>query len=175
MPVRPGGLRPWSITLMPPASAKEAGSSDVRMKRRTVDIDGIFLDALDWTEATAGWGQVQRNASVMGTPMVMGSQVYRRGIGTHAVSRITYDIGGKYSTFAATIGCDQEVSGNSLVFAVEGDGRELYRSPLMRVRSAPIPIRVDIRGVRRLTLVVTDGGDGIGADHADWADAVLLR
>jgi len=174
-PVKPAGLRPWSVTLVPLANAKEAGATSSRMKRRTTDVDGVYLDALDWTEATAGWGQVHRNASVMGTPMVIGNRVHRRGIGTHANSRITYQIDGAYTAFVATVGCDQEVSGNSVVFAVEGDGAELYRSPVMRVRSTPIPIRVDIRGVRRLTLVVTDGGDGIGADHADWAEAVLLR
>jgi hypothetical protein len=33
---------------------------------------------------------------------------------------------------------------------------------------------VDVSGVRRLTLRVTDGGDGVDSDHADWADARLL-
>lgn len=36
------------------------------------------------------------------------------------------------------------------------------------------PVRVPLRGVKELKLVVTDGGDGIGADHADWADARLV-
>jgi hypothetical protein len=33
---------------------------------------------------------------------------------------------------------------------------------------------VDVRGVKELTLVVTDAGDGIGCDHADWGDAMLF-
>jgi hypothetical protein len=34
---------------------------------------------------------------------------------------------------------------------------------------------VDVRGARRLELLVGDGGNGIAADHADWADAVLIH
>lgn len=38
----------------------------------------------------------------------------------------------------------------------------------------PRPVRVPLRGVRELKLVVTDGGDGFGCDHADWGDARLV-
>ena len=34
---------------------------------------------------------------------------------------------------------------------------------------------VDVSGTRVLELRVGDGSDGITADHADWADARLLR
>jgi hypothetical protein len=34
-------------------------------------------------------------------------------------------------------------------------------------------IRVDVTGARRLRLYCTDGGDGIGSDHATWALARL--
>ncbi|MFH1027674.1 MAG: NPCBM/NEW2 domain-containing protein, partial [Pseudomonadota bacterium] len=36
-------------------------------------------------------------------------------------------------------------------------------------------ISVSMRGVHELKLIVTDAGDGYGGDHADWADARLVR
>jgi hypothetical protein len=39
----------------------------------------------------------------------------------------------------------------------------------------PHPISVPLGGAKRLRLVVTDGGNGFGLDHADWADAKLVR
>lgn len=39
----------------------------------------------------------------------------------------------------------------------------------------PHPISVPVNGARELKLVVTDGGNGFGLDHADWADARLVR
>ena len=39
----------------------------------------------------------------------------------------------------------------------------------------PHPISVALGGAKHLKLVVTDGGNGFGLDHADWADAKLVR
>jgi hypothetical protein len=80
-----------------------------------------------------------------------------------------------YRALAATIGKDQEVSGGSVVFVIVVDGREAFRSQVFRNDTPPQQISVPIAGARDLALVVEDAGDGIGADHADWADARLLR
>jgi len=34
---------------------------------------------------------------------------------------------------------------------------------------------VSVKGKSELKLVVTDGGDGVSGDHADWAGAYLLN
>jgi hypothetical protein len=167
--------RPWSRVLASLAQCDPATAPSRRAPRETVTIDGIYLDTLDWVEATAGWGEVQRNRSVMGNMMMMAGRTFRRGLGTHAVSRIVYDVPPGYRRFAATIGCDREVYSDSVVFVVQGDGRELFRSPLMRREGSLIEVAVGLKGVKRLDLIVEDGGNGIIADHANWADARLLR
>jgi hypothetical protein len=35
-------------------------------------------------------------------------------------------------------------------------------------------VDLDVANAKTLELIVTDGGNGLGADHADWADAKLL-
>ena len=97
------------------------------------------------------------------------------GIGTHADSRIVYEVPKDCVTFAATAGYDQEVRAGSVVFVVEGDGAELFRSPVVRYESAPIYVRVKLDGVSRITLVLEGAGDGIGADHGNWAEARFLK
>ncbi len=98
-----------------------------------------------------------------------------RGIGTHAASRIAYALSPGFTSFAATIGKDQEVAGGSVVFAVEADGNEIFRSAVFRNDTPAQHISLPIPGVKRLALIVEDAGDNIMADHADWADARLLR
>jgi hypothetical protein len=39
----------------------------------------------------------------------------------------------------------------------------------------PQKVRVDVKGVRRLILAVTDAGDGNDFDFADWGNARLSR
>jgi hypothetical protein len=166
--------RSWSRTLAPLAGI-ETPVSERRLPRRIDRIDGVFLDTLEWTEATAGWGEVRRNRSVMGKPMTMAGRVHHRGLGTHAHSRIVFEVLPEFTRFAATIGGDQEVGVQSIIFVVEADGRELYRSPLMGRDSDPVDLDLRLQGARTLALIVEDGGDGIGADHGNWANARLLR
>jgi len=168
-------LRSWSRTLIPPVACNTGAAVVQRRPREISTIDGVYLDTLTWSEATAGWGEVRLNRSVMDKPMTMAGRRYLRGIGTHAGSRIDYALPGGFKTFAATAGYDQEVRGGSVVFVVKGDDRELFRSPVAGRDTSPIEIRVPLDGVSRLSLIVEDAGDGIAADHANWADARLLK
>jgi hypothetical protein len=45
----------------------------------------------------------------------------------------------------------------------------------MNKRNAAKLADLDISGVKTLELVVGHGGDNITSDHANWADANLLR
>ncbi|MBC7328445.1 NPCBM/NEW2 domain-containing protein [bacterium] len=134
---------------------------------------GVYLDSLQPKEAKQDWGELHRNKSVQGNPIHIGSRIFRRGLGTHANSRIVYQLDGRYRKFTAYVGADREVSANTVVFEVWADGKKLWESGLMTVNDEPKRIEVDITGVKTLELRVTDGGDGINADHADWADAIL--
>lgn len=165
----------WSRVLVPPATRQPDAARTRHAPRRIIRINGVYLDALDWSEASAGWGKVQRNLSIMEKPMTLGGRTFSRGLGAHATSRIVYSLPGGFATFAATIGKDQEVSGGSVVFVVQADGREVFRSGAFRNETPPQDISVRLAGAQKLALMVEDAGDNIMADHADWADARLLK
>jgi hypothetical protein len=100
---------------------------------------------------------------------------YDRGLGVHANSSLTFNLGGGYSMFSADIGIDDEVGSlGSVFFQVFADGMKIYDSGLMTGSSATKSLSLNILGKQQLTLVVTDGGNGIDFDHADWANAMLL-
>ena len=135
------------------------------------------LSSLTPTSATAGWGTVQTNASVSGNPIRVAGTTYASGLGTHAASTITYNLAGAYTTFASTVGVDQEEDGKgsgSVDFQVYGDGVLLFDSGVL-TNDQSAAFSVGIAGVRTLTLVATNGIAGsIDYDHADWAGAQLL-
>jgi hypothetical protein len=58
-------------------------------------------------------------------------------------------------------------------FKVLVDGVAKHTSDLLTGTSPTANVSVDITGGQTLTLQVTDGGDGITSDHADWAEAKL--
>jgi hypothetical protein len=174
-PVYKAEEAPWSRTLHSLSMRPRRAEAPRTLPRRVERIDGIYLDALDWQEATAGWGEVRRNRSIMDQPMTLGGKTFLRGLGAHAVSRISYVLPEGYAAFAATIGKDQEVPGGSVVFVVELDGREAFRSPVMRTETPAIDINLPLDGAQKLTLIVEDAGDTIAADHADWANACFRK
>lgn len=60
-----------------------------------------------------------------------------------------------------------------VIFKVAVDGVVKYTSDLLTGSSPTVPVSVDLTGGQTLSLQVTDSGDGITSDHADWAEAKL--
>lgn len=68
----------------------------------------LSLTDIRWSNARAGWGDVQVNKSVGGNSLIVDSKKYDSGIGTHSNSVIEYEIPDGYNTFTAMGGLDQE-------------------------------------------------------------------
>ena len=134
----------------------------------------VWLDELDLSTVEIGWGSPGAGKSVQGNTLSIAGQKYERGIGTHAVSTFVVDLGGKGKRFSAHVGVDDETGEKASVsFFVLGDMRVLWESGVMRRGDGPKSVNVGLKGVNLLGLLVTDAGDGIDYDHADWCDAKL--
>ena len=137
-----------------------------------------FLSDRTFTSSTNGWGPVERDksngdiAAGDGLPITLNGIVYAKGLGTNAPSDIRFALGGACSTFTAVVGVDDEITfSGSIVFQVWTDGTQIYDSGLMTPTTANKAVSLNIAGASQLQLVVTDGGNGQGWDHGDWADA----
>ena len=101
-------------------------------------------------------------------------ETFAHGVGTHATSKFRVDLGGNAKRFTAQVGVDDSAGGQgSVEFIVAGDGKTLWRSGVMKCGEAAKPVDVNLAGIQTLVLRATDGGDGEGNDHADWADAKI--
>jgi alpha-galactosidase len=120
---------------------------------------------------------VQKNRRA-GQPMRIVDKEYTHGLYCHAVSDIAVRLTEPAERFQAIVGVDSNsnTSGGrgSVVFSVEVGGKELYRSELMREGMPGVPVDVPLHGAREFVLKISDGGDGISCDQADWADAKVL-
>ncbi len=139
----------------------------------------VFLSDLEPVsiedEALFTFNGVGRDVSVLGRPLTLGEKIYEKGLGVHAPCRIAYALDGRFDTFAAVIGIDAETHGRGdCVFKVQLDGRTAFERR-MRGDDPPQPLRVPLGKAKRLELVVEYGEDLDLSDHADWADARLVR
>jgi len=133
----------------------------------------VWLDDLDLSAATQGYGMPKKNKSVEGKPLTVAGKVFERGFGTHAESSLLINLQGKVTSFSALVGIDDEIKGQepAVEFVVYGDTKKLWSSGVMRLGDAAKPCTVNLNGVQKLELVVSDGGNGNYYDHADWANA----
>ena len=137
-----------------------------------LSADSVWLDQLDLSNTEQDYGKPRANASEGGHPLTIGAQHFAHGLGTHAVSVLYIDLHGTATKFSASVGVDTEITQKGSVdFSVLGDGKPLWQSGLMKFGEPGKTLEVNISGVKVLALKVGDGGDGIGYDHADWAEA----
>ena len=136
----------------------------------------ISLADVEPLSATVGWGGAPRkNRSIQDRPLSIAGKEHSKGMGAHARSDLVYALEPRFGRFVAVVGVDDEMKEHasmaSVTFSVAADGKVLAESPVLRVGDA---WHFDVAlppGGRRLVLAAGDAGDGINADHADWADA----
>jgi len=132
----------------------------------------IYLDEMDLSAMEIAWGRVHADSSVEGNPLSVAGQFFERGVGTHAISKMLIDLHGKGMTFHSYVGVNDESGGiASAEFFVLGDKKVLWQSGLMHKGDSARLAEVDIRGVKKLGLYISDGGDYNYCDHTDWLDA----
>ena len=144
----------------------------------TVLPDVTYVSDMSLTSSSVGYGRLWRDstykgATTIGDGLRLNGVTYARGMYAHAVSTISMALGGRYSQFVSDIGVDDDTSGGSVVFVVQVDGSEVYRSSEMTGASATQHVDLDVSGASTLTLIVENAGDGTGSDHSIWAGAHL--
>ena len=133
----------------------------------------IWLDQLDLSTATQGYGIPMKNRSIDNKILTIAGKTFERGFGSHSESSLTILLNGKAKEFLAQVGIDDEVTGHepAAEFVVYGDNKKLWSSGIMHLGDSSRLCSVNLAGVQKLELVVTDGGNGNYYDHVDWVDA----
>nr|WP_245339418.1 NPCBM/NEW2 domain-containing protein [Paenibacillus shirakamiensis] len=147
-----------------------------------VDMQNFkYLTDYNWKTTQYSYAAPQKDISISNNKLRLtnaaGSEVsYTRGIGAHSTSTIVYDLSDKnFDYLTSNVGVDRQMFGSigSVSFEVYVDGVKKFDSGLMNSRDPQKSLEVDINGAKELKLVVTDGGNGNGSDHASWGDTKL--
>lgn len=154
-------------------------------KKRTISVvdmnDYHYLSDFDWTSIKYSYAAPVKDLAISHNKIRLTGEdgsvkAYDKGIGAHSNSTIIYDLEDKNADyFTAFVGVDRQMFNTvgSVVFQVYVDGEKQFDSGLMNSKDPQQFIEVNISGAKELKLVVTDGGNGNGSDHASWGDAKL--
>lgn len=134
----------------------------------------VYIDKLDVNLMLQDWGSPNVNKSVVGSPLSVGGVKFSRGIGTHSVSRFMLKVDGKASFISGYVGADdQNDYPMDMAFKILADGEVIWTSNIMRKGMPAQQFKVALTGKKQIVLMVTEGGDGIMYDHADWLDVKI--
>jgi hypothetical protein len=190
-----GRLRGRCLELAPGGCRLALRSAEIALPLDAIDelfVDSgelVFLSDLAPSKAVEGslfgddfglaWPH-RVDRSVTGAPLVVGGRTYRRGIGVHAPSRISWALDGSYKELRGFAGIDDQVltlaEHGAVNFKIHGDGKLLWESRTVRGGEAPRAISgVALSGVKELALEVDPDAESFVADRADWLRLLLVR
>ncbi|MFA6426735.1 MAG: NPCBM/NEW2 domain-containing protein, partial [Phycisphaerae bacterium] len=113
-----------------------------------------------------------------GSPLRIKDKLYKKGLGTHANSKIVIDLGGAYSAFESEVGIQWHGSdAGSVIFKVLADDNEIFNSGTMTGTTPAKSVNVSVAGVQYLTLIMVDSGEqpSVAFNVGNWAEARITR
>ncbi len=144
------------------------------------DLEPSSYDEVPYLEGGPRYGLRKDRGFGRAEHLMIGETPFRRGLGIHARASATYDLGGRYDLFRASVGVDpvtrhRKVPGSVRV-RILLDGVEAWASELLVAGAAPVPLRLGgLSGKDRLTVRVEFGESrGTGA-RAVLGDAMILK
>lgn len=141
-------------------------------------VDETFPEGFGRDADLFGW---KRDREVLGkAPLRLAGRTYKKGLGVHSRSSLTFALGGSYRLLRAVVGLDDTTrfespeADPSVTFRVIVDGKVVKE--LKKARGeAPDDLSLSVEGAKELTLVA-DCGDYLHIlGRADWADAHLVK
>ena len=175
----------WTGSVSGPAETSVATPAELK-RPPTPPAPDVYLVDLKPLIASNGWGKLGINKSIEGKPLMIEGRRYERGLGAHAKSLLVYGIPAGAKRFVAVVGLDDEKRDDprsSVTFEIHGDVKEMGEPPVLlaktpvlsskTIRSWAFEVELNAR-FKELRLVITDAGDGIASDHADWVNAGFI-
>lgn len=117
----------------------------------------------------------QRDRALEGGELALGRRTYRKGLALHSRTRLVFRLPEGYRRLTALAGIDDRLSDQgSVKLDILGDDKTLL-SAIVSGGDAPLPLDLDVSGVRRLTIVVDFGNDQDVGDHLDLCELRIIK
>lgn len=117
----------------------------------------------------------QRDRSLEGRPLRVGSRSFTRGLAIHSRTRLRYRLGGEYRRFTAEAGIDPEIPSADALLKIVGDGKTLFEDNFTAA-DAPKSLDLVVAGVVELDIIVDYGRDRLDVgDRVHLGDARVTK
>jgi len=118
------------------------------------------------------------DANVEGGDLRLPDGSHDKGVGMHSAGRVTYIVPPGWERFEALVGLDERTGKlGSVQVRVEVDGKShaLLDGKELTPQRGAVPVKINVKGAKELTLIVEFGRGGDVGDHVNWADARFVK
>lgn len=124
---------------------------------------------------TWDWYHLYKDQGFYGGPLTLNSHSFEKGLALHSHTKLTYRLTRDFERFAAIAGIDdRNREDGNVTLTISGDGKPLLSENL--AGSKQINIDLDMRGIRRLEILVDYGTDGVDyGDYLNLCNARLMK
>jgi beta-galactosidase len=120
--------------------------------------------------------KVRKDQAQGGGALSLRGKTFAKGLGVHAMSKLTYDVNRSYKRFIAQVGLDDSAGDlASVEFKIYSDGKLVWESGVLRRTSPAKAIDIEVLNTTQLVLEVTAADNADIQDRANWANAKLVR
>ncbi|MER0438042.1 NPCBM/NEW2 domain-containing protein [Emticicia sp. W12TSBA100-4] len=135
----------------------------------------IWLDDLGIKSFSEGIPAVLPKTNAGGDSIRMNGKYFKHGVGVSSTSVLSFFLDGHATEFSAIVGVDDKgVKDLPLKFYVIGDRKILFESGEMKLGDEPIPVKVNLEGIKRLGLLVIIEEKGFNRSYSNWANAQFV-
>jgi len=131
----------------------------------------VYLSDIPPIDEKTSFVEVKRDLSAKGEPLEVGGELYTKGLGTHAYTKMTFAVPPGKTRLAAILapsmselGCDKM---SYRMRVSEQNGAVIFESKVFRSRAHAEAVEISLRGAPVIVLEVDPLEDGIDCDHAN--------
>ena len=132
----------------------------------------VTITQFDLSDKASEYGEVRVGAKFDGSVMCVDDKGIYGGhlmnLGMHANSHLTIELGEGAQSLDVDYAVDDRGLDGLAQFQILLDGKVVADSGPVRRKQGKKHFTVDLKGAKKLTFKVLDGGDGINGDHGDW-------
>ncbi len=139
------------------------------------EIDTLSFSKIDFTRYTQDWSLTPKvSLELAKEPLSIAGKKYHTGVASPTVSLLRFELNENAEKLQALFGLDDQSTKHCrVVLSVLADGKEVYKSPVMKRKSKAAEVNIDLRGVKKLALVIDDNGTGVYKDKANYVNAYI--
>lgn len=139
-------------------------------------LDTLWFKKIDLNRFTQDWNLTPKASLLLDkNPLIIAGQPFKNGLASRTEGFLRFNLNGSAQKFSTLFGLyDSSNKKAAVVLTILADGKQVFKSPVMKLGVKAVAVNINLISVQQLTLMISDNGTGLYKDRAVYANAFIL-